>query len=331
MLAESMAVAPLSLELLMLVGAALLLDLLLGDPPWLPHPVVGIGRVIAWLERAWNHGSAADRRRRGRWLAALVVGGTWALSWSLLAALAWISPWLALATELVLLATTLAARGLAEAARAVAVPLARGDIAAARKALAMIVGRDTAGLDEGELARGAVETVAENTVDGITAPLFWALLGGAPLALAYKATNTLDSMVGYRSPRYEDFGKASARLDDAANWLPARLTALTLWLAGLVMPGSRWRGALASTRREAPRHPSPNAGWPEAMVAHLLGVQLGGLNHYAGRPSQRATLGTPHEALAGRHIERAIGYMHGGWLIFLMLAMPWVLVREWLT
>ncbi|WP_136255219.1 adenosylcobinamide-phosphate synthase CbiB [Onishia niordana] len=321
---------PLSQALLALVIAAMLLDLVLGDPAWLPHPVVGIGRVIARLERAWNHWPAADRRRHGRWLTVLVVGGTWSITWSLLAALAWASPWLAVVTELGLLATTLAAKGLAQAARAVAEPLTRGDMAAARQALAMIVGRDTATLDESELARGAVETVAENTVDGITAPLFWALLGGAPLALAYKATNTLDSMVGYRNPRFEDFGRASARLDDAVNWLPARLTVLSLWLAAWLIPGSRLAGALATTRREAPRHPSPNAGWPEAMVANLMGVRLGGLNHYAGRPSPRATLGTPQETLTAGHIERAITYMHGAWLVFLLLATPLVLLREWL-
>ncbi|UYG08736.1 adenosylcobinamide-phosphate synthase CbiB [Halomonas sp. M4R1S46] len=326
-----MTLAPLSWELLALIGAALAIDLLLGDPPWLPHPVVGIGRVIARLERAWNQGPAAARRRRGIWLAVLVVGGTWALSWGLLACLAWLSPWLAVAAELGLLATALAARGLAEAARAVAEPLIRGALPEARQQLARIVGRDTADLDEAELARGAVETVAENTVDGITAPLFWALLGGAPLALAYKAANTLDSMVGYRSPRFMDFGRASARLDDAVNWLPARLTALSLWLAARAIPGSRRAGALAATRREASRHPSPNAGWPEAMVANLMGVRLGGLNHYAGRPSPRATLGTPHEVLTAGHIERAIRHMHGGWLAFLLLATPLVLVQEWLT
>ncbi|MEQ6887481.1 adenosylcobinamide-phosphate synthase CbiB [Halomonas sp. CS7] len=312
-------VEPLSFSLLGLVVAAMLLDLALGDPPWLPHPVVGMGRVIARLERAWNHGSAAARRRRGRWLVLVVVGGSWALGWGLLAVLAWLSPWLALAAELGLLATTLAARGLAEAGRAVAGPLARGELAEARRALSMIVGRDTAALDEAELARGAVETVAENTVDGITAPLFWALLGGAPLAMAYKAANTLDSMVGYRSPRYLDFGRASARFDDAVNWLPARLTALALWLAAWAIPGSRRAGALAATRREAPRHPSPNAGWPEAMVANLLGVRLGGLNQYAGRPSHRATLGTPLEPLGVAHIGRAIRHMHGGWLALLLL------------
>ncbi|MDN3555463.1 adenosylcobinamide-phosphate synthase CbiB [Halomonas maura] len=326
-----MTLAPLTWELLALIGVALAIDLLLGDPPWLPHPVVGIGRVIARLERAWNHGPAAARRRRGRWLAVLVVGGTWALAWGLLTALALVSPGLALIAELGLLATAFATRGLAEAARAVAEPLRHGDLTAARRALGRIVGRDTADLDEAGLARGAVETVAENTVDGITAPLFWALLGGAPLALAYKAVNTLDSMVGYRSPRYEDFGRASARLDDAVNWLPARLTALAMWLAARGFVGGRTAGALAATRREAPRHPSPNAGWPEAMVAHLLGVRLGGLNHYDGRPSHRATLGRALEPLAVGHIERAIRHMHGGWLGVLLLLAPLVLLREWLT
>ncbi|TLF48738.1 cobalamin biosynthesis protein CobD [Halomonas urmiana] len=326
-----MALAPLSLELLALISAALAIDLMLGDPPWLPHPVVGMGRVIARLERSWNHGPAAARRRRGRWLVLVVAGGSWALAWGVLAALAWISPWLALAVELGLLVTALAARGLAEAGRAVAVPLARGELAPARQALSRIVGRDTGELDEAELARGAVETVAENTVDGITAPLFWALLGGAPLALAYKAANTLDSMVGYRSPRYLDFGRAAARFDDAVNWLPARLTALALWLAAWAMPGSRRAGALAATRREAPRHPSPNAGWPEAMVANLLGVRLGGLNHYAGRSSHRATLGTALEPLTVAHIGRAIRHMHGGWLAFLLLMSLPILARELLS
>lgn len=326
-----MTLAPLSWELLVLIGVALIVDLVLGDPPWLPHPVVGIGRVITRLERAWNRGPAEARRRRGVWLAVVVVGGTWALAWGLLTALSWISPGVSLAAELILLATAFATRGLAEAARAVAEPLRRGDLPAARRALGRIVGRDTEALDEAGLARGAVETVAENTVDGITAPLCWALLGGAPLALAYKAVNTLDSMVGYRSPRHEDFGKASARLDDAVNWLPARLTALAMWLTARVIPGSRTAGALIATRREATRHPSPNAGWPEAMVANLLGVRLGGLNHYNGRPSHRATLGQALEPLAVGHIEGAIRHMHGGWLGVLALLMPLVLLREWLT
>ncbi len=319
---------PFSLSLLGLVGAAVALDLVMGDPRALPHPVVGMGAAIARLERAWNRGTPRARRLRGALMTALVVLGTYALAWGALALLARLHPWLGWLAEWWLLASCLAIKGLRDAAQAVATPLAAGDLASARRALAMVVGRDTQRLDEAGITRGAVETVAENTVDGITAPLCFALLGGAPLALAYKAVNTLDSMVGYRSERYIDFGWASARLDDVANWLPARLTALTLWLGGFVVGGLRTRGALVATRREAPRHPSPNAGWPEAMVANLLGVQLGGTNYYRGEVSERARLGTPHARLRGEHIGAAIRLMHGGWFGCLVLLGALVLLKE---
>lgn len=322
---------PLSLTLLGLVLAAVGIDLLIGDPRRLPHPVVGMGKVIARLEGAWNHGSPLSRRSKGALMTALVVLGTGGLAWAAIVLLARVHPWLGWLAEGWLLASCLAIRGLRDAAFAVAAPLASGDLPGARRALAMIVGRDTAELDEAEVARGTVETVAENTVDGITAPLLFALLGGAPLALAYKATNTLDSMVGYRSARYLDFGRASARLDDLANWLPARLTALALWLGARLSGGPRARGALAATRREAPRHLSPNSGWPEAMVANLLGVQLGGINHYLGELSERARLGFPHEPLGAGHIPAAVRLMHGGWIVFLALLAMVILLKEVLT
>ena len=308
-----------------LVAFAILIDLLVGDPRWLPHPVVIIGRMISSYERLWNRGTARQRKLSGAFLTVTVVGGVWWVSWLFLLVLARLHPGLALIAELWLLSTTLAIKGLGDAARAVAAPLSKGDLPAARQALAMIVGRDTQRLEEAGITRGAVETVAENTVDGITAPLFFALIGGAPLALAYKAVNTLDSMVGYRNERFNDFGYASAKLDDIANWLPARLTALCLWLAGGCLigrgvTGSRWRGALAATCREAPRHPSPNAGWPEAMVANLLGVQLGGTNFYQGVASHRATLGSGQMPLNVAHISMTLQLMHGGWLLFFTLA-----------
>lgn len=322
---------PFSLALLGLVLAAAGLDLLVGDPRRLPHPVVGMGSVIARLEGAWNHGGPLSRRCKGASMTALVVLGTGGLAWLTIAGLARLHPWLGWLAEGWLLASCLAIRGLRDAALAVAVPLADGDLAGARRALSMIVGRDTAELDAAEIARGTVETVAENSVDGITAPLLFALLGGAPLVLAYKAINTLDSMVGYRSERYIDFGRASARLDDMANWLPARLTALTLWLGARLSGERRTRGALAATRREAPRHLSPNSGWPEAMVANLLGVQLGGSNHYLGELSERARLGSPHESLGARHIPAAVRLMHGGWVVFLALLAMVILLKEVLT
>ncbi|MCE8013111.1 adenosylcobinamide-phosphate synthase CbiB [Billgrantia desiderata] len=319
-----MSVEPLSLALLALLLGAIALDLLIGDPPWLPHPVVAMGRLIEVLERRWNHGSPRARRCKGFLLTGCVVALVYALAWSGLALLAWLHPWLGRIGELLLLASALAIKGLRDAAFAVADPLVKGDLAGARRAVAMIVGRDTDTLDEAGVTRATVETVAENTVDGITAPLFWALLGGAPLALAYKAVNTLDSMVGHRSERYADFGYASARLDDLANWVPARLTALSMWLAALALPGARWQGvrrqrALAGTWREAPGHPSPNAGWPEAMMAYLLGVQLGGTNTYGRRVSERVRLGEPHEPLRVVHIERAVRHMHGAWAVFFLL------------
>lgn len=310
---------------IVLIIFAIAIDLVVGDPRSLPHPVVLIGRFISAFERLWNRGTSQQRRVSGFLLTLVVVSGVWGISWLTLALLERLHPGVALIAELWLLSTTLAIKGLGDAARAVIQPLTQGDLPAARKALGMIVGRDTQNLDEAEITRGTVETVAENTVDGITAPLFFALIGGAPLALAYKAVNTLDSMVGYKNQRYADFGFASAKLDDLANWVPARLTALCLWLAGLLLSLSgvvrlRWRGALRGTCQDAPLHPSPNAGWPEAMVARLLGVQLGGTNYYQGAVSHRATLGEPLEVLQVTHITAAVRLMHGAWVLFLLLS-----------
>lgn len=316
---------PFALSSIVMVMLAIAIDLAVGDPRSLPHPVVLIGRFISAFERLWNRGTAQQRRLSGFLLTLVVVSGVWGISWLALALLERLHPGVALIAELWLLSTTLAIKGLGDAARAVIQPLTQGDLPAARKALGMIVGRDTLNLVEAEVTRGTVETVAENTVDGITAPLFFALIGGAPLALAYKAVNTLDSMVGYKNQRYADFGFASAKLDDLANWVPARLTALCLWLAGLLLSLSgvvrlRWQGALWGTFRDAPRHPSPNAGWPEAMVARLLGVQLGGTNFYQGVASHRATLGEPLEVLEVMHISATLRLMHGAWVLFLLLS-----------
>lgn len=317
-------IAGISLGGLIMIALAIVIDLIAGDPRSLPHPVVLIGRFISGFERLWNRGSAQQRRLSGTLLTIMVVSGVWGMSWLLLAVLTRVHPGVAIIVELWLLSTTLAIKGLGDAAHAVAEPLAQGDLPAARHALGMIVGRDTHALDEAEITRGTVETVAENTVDGITAPLFFALIGGAPLALAYKAVNTLDSMVGYKNQRYADFGFASAKLDDVANWVPARLTALCLWFAGLLLSISgvlslRWKGALQGTCCDAPRHPSPNAGWPEAMVARLLGVQLGGTNFYQGVVSHRATLGEPLEPLRLVHINATVRLMHGAWMLFMLL------------
>lgn len=287
-------------------------DLAVGDPPFPPHPVVLIGRTISGLERAARAvcRSPSTLRLAGVALAATVAGGAFGLASALLAAARAAHPWLEAALSIWLLSTAIAARGLRDAAWAVLEPLRGGDLPEARRRLAHIVGRDTAGLPGDEIVRAAVETVAENASDGVVAPLLYALLGGAPLALAYKAVNTLDSMIGHRDERYLHFGWASARLDDLANLIPARLTALLFVIAAA---GARldWRRAWHTACRDAGKHQSPNAGWPEAAVAGALGVRLGGLNRYDGEPSLAAFLGEPLAPLTPDHIALAVRLMLG--------------------
>jgi adenosylcobinamide-phosphate synthase len=184
-------------------------------------------------------------------------------------------------------------------------------MAQARIYTGYIVGRDTDGLDAPELSRAAVETVAENTVDAFVSPMFFALLGAAPLAMFYRAANTLDSMVGYRNDRYLRFGWASARLDDALNWIPARLTGLMLISVSLFYPPSSAARACKSVRAFAHLHPSPNSGIPEAAVAGSLGIQLGGVNRYGGIASERARLGWPIRPLVAEDILHAIRLLYG--------------------
>ena len=288
---------------------ALALDAILGDPRWLyravPHPVVLAGRAVAALEARWNDLSLSPGARVRRGLAAtlMVTGGAGALGWLIetgLEGLAW--GWL---LEAVLASTLIAGRGLSDHALAVARGLER-DLAAGRAAVAHIVGRDPESLDEAGVARAAVESTAENLSDGLVAPVVWfALLGLGGLA-AYKALNTLDSMIGYRSDRYAAFGKAAARLDDAANWVPARLTAVLFVLAALATPGAdagrAWRTAL----RDAPRHRSPNAGWPEAALAGALGFALAGPRRYGGTLVEDYWMGDGRKDLGAAEIRGAL-------------------------
>lgn len=286
------------------------IDLLVGDPRWIPHPVVIIGRGISGLEaplRKLGRGAVTERCA-GAVLAAAVVGGTYLGTEALLRWAGSVSGPLRVLLAVWLLSTALAGRGLAASALAVYRPLRQGDLAAARRRLSHIVGRDTQALEEREIVRGTVETVAENTVDGVVSPLFYAVLGGAPLALAYKAVNTLDSMVGYRNDRYRHFGWASARLDDLANYLPARLTGLLMVVAARLLRLDAG-GAVRCVRRDAGKHPSPNSGIPEAAVAGALGVRLGGLNHYGGQASFRPYLGEEGRPLSPEHILQAIGLL----------------------
>ena len=274
----------------MAILCGFMLDQVFGDPRSWPHPVVGIGNLISYLESQINIGAPKRRRSNGVLLTILVVGGSYLLTWAAVAAAATLHPLLGLALSTYIIFTTLACKSLLEAGQSVLVPLMQGDLSEARIRLSWLVSRDTSNLSEEEIARGTVETLAENFVDGILSPLFYAALGGAPLAMAFKAVSTLDSMVGYRNERYEDFGWFSARTDDWSNYLPARFAVPILLLAGWLRKMSVSH-AYRMWKRDASGHPSPNGGNSESVVAGLLGIRLGGINIYHGRTHHRAEMG----------------------------------------
>lgn len=298
---------------IVLIGAAGL-DFWVGDPWHWPHPVQGMG----WLIRQYTDlifqatksaiASAIGLTGAGILLTILLVVGSAAIGWGLIALAGWLNPGLGLGLEIVLLASCLAGRSLRDAAEDVLAPLTAGDLSVARQRLSRYVGRDTQNLDEPAIFRAVFETVAENSVDGMMGPLFYALvgaatpLGSAPLALAYKAASTLDSMVGYRQAPYTHIGWCSARLEDGLTWLPCRLTVLTLAL----LSGHPWT-VIRLCRRDAAADPSPNSGWSECAYAASLGVQVGGTNVYQGVTKVKPLMGEPMRPITPEVVRAALG------------------------
>lgn len=277
---------------------AYIIDRIIGDPRGLPHPVVWIGRSISLLEKVIRKIILKEKwlKLAGVLFPVFIAGGTYLIVCLLLYGLHLVNLWLAVMAEIWIISTTIATKGLQDAGMEVYRHLKNDDLVQARKSLGMIVGRDTENLDEREISRGTVETVAENIVDAIISPFFFALIGGAPLAMMYRAVNTLDSMIGYKNDKYENLGWASARLDDLLNYLPARLTAQFMIIACSVKRLDV-RNAVKMIKRDARRHPSPNSGYPEAAIAGALNIQLGGTNYYFGVPSHRAKLGDPNRQI----------------------------------
>ena len=298
---------------------ALGLDLLFGDPRWLPHPVRAMGRLAQFLEpRArkaipWPRAAGAVTA-----VAVILVSG--GAAWGLLALASIWHPAAGDVLSVLLIYTTLAARDLARHSTDVFRALAADDLPEARKRVGMIVGRDTDRLDEAGVVRATVESVAENVADGVTAPLLYVLLFGPIGGIVYKAVNTLDSTFGYKNERYLQFGWASAKLDDLVNWLPARLTGPAVCLAAACV-GLSGRGAWRVLGRDARNHTSPNAGFSEAAFAGALGVQLGGPNHYFGKPSPKPLIGDAKEPLDRSHIRKANALMLATAFIFLLLGL----------
>ncbi|HMK34482.1 MAG TPA: adenosylcobinamide-phosphate synthase CbiB [Desulfomonilaceae bacterium] len=283
--------------------AAVALDLFLGDPRRFPHPVKLMGKLALALEAPMRR-AIVSQRTAGALTAFLVVALTALAAWVLLILAGFLHPYAEDVVAIFLLYTGIAARDMIEHSAGVYEALQSGSLSEARNRVAMICGRDTDTLDESGVARAAVESVAENMVDGVTAPLFFAVLGGPVALMAYKAVSTLDSTFGYKNERYAEFGWLSARLDDVANFIPSRITAVMVPVATAILGGAA-AGSVRIFFRDRGRHPSPNAGQAEAAFAGALGVQLGGLSYYLGKASVKPTLGDPLGPVIADHIPRA--------------------------
>jgi adenosylcobinamide-phosphate synthase len=303
------------------IAAALALDLVLGDPSWMPHPVRFIGCAVTLGEARLHTGEPRADFRRGVLLASAVVILTALAAWIAVAIASTVANSFGLTAAVLIAWTTLALNGLDRAAGEVERALGRGRDDLARAAMPALVGRDPATLDRDAMVRATVESVAENCSDGVLAPLCFLFVGGPVFALAYKAINTLDSMIGHRDARYIYFGRAAARLDDVANFIPARVTTLCLAAAAALTLG-RGGAALGACRADAHKHASPNAGFPEATMAGALGIELGGDAVYAGEVEHRARLGRAERALGVADIARARRLMRGATAIgFCLLAL----------
>lgn len=309
------------IELAVLGG--FVLDSIFADPAWLPHPVVFMGKCISGLEKFLR--ARLPKTQQGELLGGAVLAfclpvGTFLLTSLVCMGAAKLSPWLGLLVQMFWCGQALAAKGLAQESRNVYAQLQKNDLPAARKAVSRIVGRDTQNLTAEGVTKAAVETVAENASDGVIAPLLYMLIGGAPLALTYKAINTMDSMVGYKNETYLYFGRAAAKLDDAANYIPSRVAAL-LWAAAAAVTGNDAKGAWRIWRRDRRNHASPNSAQTESACAGALGVQLAGPAYYFGEYYPKPTIGDALRPIEPEDILRADRMMYAASLLALVLGL----------
>ncbi len=302
-----------------LLVAAVVVDLIFADPRHWPHPIVWIGRLITYFEELLR-ARFKNEPFAGLLLVLTVLAITGFMSLAALYLTGQMAGWMQTLLALWLAASCLALRGLHLESKTVITALADGDVDGARQALSMIVGRETAQLDEAAILRATIETVAENASDGVIAPLFYLCLGGPVGALLYKAVNTLDSMVGYKNQRYLHFGRVAAQLDDLLNWIPARLTGLLL-VAAAWTSGLNGRDAWRIMRRDAHLHASLNAGWPEAAAAGALNLRLGGGATYFGEYVEKPTFGDGSEPITLDHYQKMIRLLYGAAFLGLLSAL----------
>lgn len=306
---------------LYILPAAFLLDLVLGDPLFLPHPVRWIGK---WVEK-WEpyfRKLPFSMFISGCLFAVSLISGTYLITWGILIASNTIHPSTCVIMQIVLIYYSLSVKSLRMAAMDIYRSLKDNNLSDARIKVSQIVGRDIESLDEQGVTRGTIESVAENLVDGVISPLFFALLGGAPMALAYKMINTLDSMIGYKDERYGEFGKCAAHIDDAANFLPSRISVLIISLAAITSRGGS-KGALLTGFREGGNNPSPNSGFPEAAFAGALVVRLGGPSYYKGNLVKKPYIGASFGETNVDDIRKACNLM-------VVSALLWMIVCWWI-
>jgi len=296
---------------------AYILDIIIGDPIFSLHPIRIIGRAIEFLDNRLRM-LKLNLRFAGIIIAILIVGLTYTTVYYFTLFFSSINTLLGTLISSLLIYTSISVKCLGKEGLKIYNLLKKNKLAEARKQLSMIVGRDTQDMDENEIIRATIETIAESTVDGIISPLFYACLGGAPLALAYKAVNTLDSMIGYKNERYFKFGCFSARLDDIANLIPARLSAIIIPIAS-IFTGMSFKGSIKIIIKDRNKSPSPNSGIPEAGFAGALGIQLGGINYYGGVKSSKPLLGIKYKEKELKDIPNSIYLMYAVSLITISL------------
>lgn len=306
----------------MLTGIiAFLIDTIIGDPRTKYHPVVLMGKLIALLEHCFYRADDSDNKKFVMGIMLVII--TLLISYEVAAAIMLLSyqipfSWGSAAVGGLLLSFTISPNSLAKAGKGIYALLIMGELTEAREKVGWIVGRDTKDLDDAEIARATIETIAENTVDGIIAPLFFFVLGGVPLAVLYRAANTMDSMIGYKNEKYLYFGRGAAKLDDVLNYIPARITAMLFLFSALIL-GFDYQNAYRIMQRDAAKHPSPNGGYAEATMAGALHIRLGGMNSYFGRKSFRAYMGDAMVFIAPQHIMAAIRMMYTATVLFIIV------------
>lgn len=289
------------------ITLAYFLDLLIGDPQYRLHPVRVIGKLIHTLDSLLRkpRGSLRWNKAGGIVLVIIVCGLSYGAAYFAISTVTVIQPWMGFLLSVLIIYSSVAVKDMHKCSRDVSLALEKGNLQSARVSVARIVGRDTDSLSKEQIIQASVESIAENTVDGIIAPLFYAFIGGAPLAFLYRALNTIDSMIGYKNDKYSDFGWAAARLDDVFNYVPARINAVLVAIASFIA-GKNGTGALLTMFKDGGKHPSPNSGLAEAAFAGALDVQLGGESTYEGIRHYKPHLGAPVVPLEISHIRTSL-------------------------